>query len=116
MLIGRLVFVARDTPNSVPGEELLKIPILAALSLAVHKLGRPGPSESTAEVAPQQLDTVPLPREDAGVVLDIERLQDQQGICVCDVLSTGAWCLQAVPWDQNGIVPLIRRVSYCVSV
>jgi hypothetical protein len=36
MLIRHLVFVARDAPNSVLGEELLKIPILTPLSLTVY--------------------------------------------------------------------------------
>lgn len=53
MLIGRLVFVVRGTPKGVPGEELLETLILAALSLAIHELGRPGPCNAKADVAPQ---------------------------------------------------------------
>jgi len=71
MLIGRLVFIVRDALHDALGEDF-QILLIVTLFLSVYKLGWPCPCERKAEVAPRQLDTVPPPREDAGVVPDVE--------------------------------------------
>jgi hypothetical protein len=74
-LAHRLRLCRRRTPRWLFGRKLLQTPVLRALFLAVHELGRPRPREGKAEVAPRQLYTMPLPREDAGIVGNMEGLE-----------------------------------------
>ena len=58
------------------------------LFLAVHKLGRPCPREGKGKIAPRELYVMPLSRENASVVRNIEGQEGQQVARVGDVLSS----------------------------
>ena len=57
------------------------------LFLAVHKLGRPRPREGKGKIAPRELYAMPLSRENASFVRNIEGQEGQQVARVGNILS-----------------------------
>lgn len=70
-------------------KDLVQRPVLRFLPLVMHELGRPRSSVAQDQVAARKVHALPLERQDAAVVGDIEGQDDEQVVHADDRLAVG---------------------------